>query len=45
MTRSKLNALESGQTAAPKPEDHLKYSDDFKVSVDTLMRVELARLG
>jgi transcriptional regulator with XRE-family HTH domain len=45
MTRSKLNALESGQTAAPQPEDYLKYSDYFKVNVDTLMRVDLSRLG
>lgn len=45
ITRSKLNALESGQTAAPQPEDYLKYSDYFKVSIDTLMRVDLGKLG
>ena len=45
MTRSKLNALESRQTAAPQPTDYLKYSDYFKISVDTLLRVELSRLG
>jgi transcriptional regulator with XRE-family HTH domain len=45
MTRSKLNALESGQTASPQPGDYLKYSDYFKISVDTLLRVELSKLG
>nr|WP_295932991.1 helix-turn-helix domain-containing protein [uncultured Dyadobacter sp.] len=45
MTRAKLNALESGRTAAPQPEDYFKFSDYFRVSIDTLMRVDLAKLG
>lgn len=45
ITRSKLNALESGQTSAPRPEDYLKYSDFFKFSMDTLLRVNLSKLG
>ncbi len=45
ITRSKLNALESGQTAAPRPEDFLKLSDFFKLSIDTLLKVDLSKLG
>lgn len=45
LTRSKLNALENGQTKAPQPEDYLKFSDFFKISVDSLLKVDLARLG
>lgn len=44
MTRSKLNALESGQTASPQAADYLKYSDYFKISIDTLLRIELSQL-
>ncbi|GAA4434167.1 hypothetical protein GCM10023091_08710 [Ravibacter arvi] len=45
LTRSKLNALESGQTSAPRPEDYLKYSEIFKMSIDTLLKVNLSKLG
>jgi transcriptional regulator with XRE-family HTH domain len=45
ITRSKLNALESGQTTAPRPEDYLRFSDYFKMSVDTLLKVNLSKLG
>ncbi len=45
LTRSKLNALENGQTKAPQPEDYLKFSDFFKISVDSLLKVDLSRLG
>ena len=45
ITRSKLNALESGQTTAPRPEDYLKSSDFFKLSIDTLLKIELSKLG
>ncbi len=45
MTRSKLNALESGQTTAPRPEDYLKFSDFFKLSIDTLLKINLSKLG
>lgn len=45
LTRSKVNALESGQTKAPSITDLLKCSDYFKMSVDTLLRVDLQNLG
>lgn len=45
MTRSKLNALESGQTTAPRPEDYLKFSEFFKLSIDSLLKVRLSTLG
>jgi transcriptional regulator with XRE-family HTH domain len=45
LTRSKLNALENGHTKAPQPEDYVKFSDFFKISVDSLLRVNLARLS
>src|SRR5690554_6077219 len=44
-TRSKVNALESGQTKAPSIQDLIKCSDFFKMSVDTILRVDLQRLG
>jgi Predicted transcriptional regulators len=45
ISRSKLNALESGQTKAPQPEDFLNYSEYFKISVDTLLKVDLSKMG
>lgn len=45
ITRSKLNALESGQTTAPRAEDYLKFSAFFKLSIDTLLKVDLSLLG
>lgn len=45
LTRSKVNALESGQTKAPSIEDLLKCSEYFKMSVDTILRVDLPKLG
>lgn len=45
MTRSKLNALENGQTKAPQPEDYLKFSDYFKISMDSLLKVNLSKLS
>ncbi|MEO6686888.1 MAG: helix-turn-helix domain-containing protein [Dyadobacter sp.] len=45
LTRSKLNALENGHTKAPQPDDYLRYSDFFKISVDSLLRVNLAKLS
>jgi len=45
ITRSKLNALESGQTKAPQPEDYLAISDYFRISIDSLLKVDLAKLG
>lgn len=45
LTRSKVNALESGQTKAPTISDLIKCSDFFRMSVDTILRVDLQRLG
>ncbi|WP_353718669.1 LexA family transcriptional regulator [Dyadobacter sp. 676] len=45
MTRVKLHALESGRTAAPQPEDYFKFSDYFRLSIDTLMRIDISKLG
>ncbi|MET7257103.1 XRE family transcriptional regulator [Dyadobacter fermentans] len=45
MTRAKSNALESGRTAAPQPEDYFKFLDYFRLSIDTLMRIDLSKLG
>lgn len=44
-TRKKLEALEGGRVKAPGPEDFLKYSEYFCFSVDTLIKVNLAKLG
>ena len=44
-TRSKVNALESGQTKSPTLEDFLSVSELFGISIDSLIRVELSRLG
>jgi transcriptional regulator with XRE-family HTH domain len=44
-TRKKLEALEGGRVKAPGPEDLLKYSHFFKISLDTLVRVDLTKLG
>ena len=44
-TRSKVNALESGQTKSPTLEDFLNVSELFKISIDSLVRVELSKLG
>lgn len=45
ITRAKLAALESGQTKAPQPEDYLNFSAFFRVSIDTLLKVDLTRIG
>ncbi|RQO31958.1 DNA-binding protein [Taibaiella sp. KBW10] len=43
--RTKLHALESGQTKNPTAEDLLKFSDHFKISIDALMRMDLTLLN
>ena len=43
--RSKLGALESGQTKSPTTEDLVNLSEFFKISVDTMLKVELSKLG
>jgi transcriptional regulator with XRE-family HTH domain len=45
ITRSKLSALENGQTKAPQPEDLITFSNFYKISIDSLMKVDLSRLG
>ena len=45
LSRNKLQALESGKTKNPSAEDLIGFSDYFGVSVDTLLRVDLMRLG
>jgi transcriptional regulator with XRE-family HTH domain len=44
-TRSKVNALESGQTKSPVMDDLLSVSELFGISIDSLIRVELGKLG
>jgi len=45
ITRAKLAAIESGQTKAPQPEDYLNFSAFFRISVDTLLKVDLTTIG
>lgn len=45
LTRAKLAALEAGNTKSPQPEDYLNFSDFFSISVDSLLRIDLSRLG
>lgn len=45
ISRNKLQALESGKTRNPVVDDLLKFSGYFKISVDTLLKVDLTRLG
>ncbi len=45
MTRAKLDALEMGRVKSPQPEDFLKYSQYFKISIDSLIKIDLAKLG
>ncbi len=45
LTRAKLAALEAGNTRAPQPEDYINFSQFFRVSVDSLLKVDLSKLG
>ena len=45
MTRNKLQALESGKTVNPSAVDLIAFSEFFKVSLDSLMKVDLSKLG
>lgn len=45
MSRSKLNCIEIGQTKSPAVEDILRFSAYFKISIDTLIKVNLSKLG
>lgn len=43
--RSKLNAHENGRTKNPPVEDLIKFSGFFRMSIDTLLTVDLANLS
>ncbi len=43
--RSKLSALENGQTKSPVIEDLVLFSEYFKISTDSLLKVDLSSLG
>ncbi|RIH62811.1 helix-turn-helix domain-containing protein [Mariniphaga sediminis] len=45
LTRAKIAAIEAGNTKSPQPEDYLNFSDFFKISIDTLLKVDLSKLG
>ncbi|MCF8450329.1 MAG: helix-turn-helix domain-containing protein [Taibaiella sp.] len=45
LSRNKLQALESGKTVNPSAMDMIKFSEYFKVSVDSLLKVDLLKLG
>jgi transcriptional regulator with XRE-family HTH domain len=45
ISRSKLNAHENGHTINPTAEDLLKISHFFKISIDTLLKVNLSTIG
>ncbi|SEA23218.1 Helix-turn-helix domain-containing protein [Arachidicoccus rhizosphaerae] len=43
-TREKMRAIEKGATKNPSVEDLVKFSDFFKLSVDSLLKVNLTKL-
>jgi len=45
ISRGKLNALENGISKNPAMDDLLRFSDFFKITVDTLLKVDLAQLS
>src|SRR3546814_11577900 len=45
ITRAKLAAIEIGQKKALQPEDYLNFSELFRVSIDTLLKEDLTKLG
>jgi transcriptional regulator with XRE-family HTH domain len=45
MARSKLAMHESGAVKNPPLEDLIKISEHFKISIDTLLKIDLSRLG
>jgi len=45
LTRAKLAAIEAGNTKSPQPEDYLKFSEFFKISIDTLLKIDIQKLG
>lgn len=45
LSRNKLQALESGKTRNPIVTDLIKFSEYFRISVDSLLKVDLKKLG
>lgn len=45
ISRSKLAGHESGKTLNPAVEDLYRFSEFFKMSIDTLLRIDLSRVG
>ena len=45
LSRNKLQALESGKTINPSAIDMINFSEYFNVSVDSLLKVDLLKLG
>jgi len=45
LTRAKLAAIEAGNTKSPQPEDYLNFSEFFTISIDTLLKIDLSKLG
>ena len=45
LSRNKLQALESGKTINPTAADLVNFSEYFKVSIDSLLKVDLVKLG
>ena len=45
LSRNKLQALESGKTVNPSAMDMVKFSEYFRVSVDSLLKTDLSKLG
>ncbi len=45
ITRSKLNAHENGKTINPTAEDLIAFSGFFKMSIDSLLKVDMSRLS
>lgn len=43
-SRAKIAALESGHTKAPQPADYITLSAYFKISIDSLLKVNLCHL-
>jgi transcriptional regulator with XRE-family HTH domain len=45
LTRAKLNSHENGLSKNPPLEDLIKIADYFKIAVDTLLKINLAKIG
>ena len=44
-SRAKLAAIELGNTKSVPPEDYIRFSEAFSVSIDSLLKVDLSKLG